>query len=166
MDSSFWGCGFYYAARLVRTLSASKVDDEIECSFARAFGGHAHLQVGTVESVAAVARLVSEIELRGQDALSRGLHLDVDMPGAPGVFRRNDGLQPIAPLRVGELVAAIAKSAVVVLAVLVRVPEIEQGIGHGLASGGQDLSRHDQPRGLGLRLHQRNAARRIGFEKW
>src|SRR5437867_10225516 len=88
------------------------------------------------------------------------------IPAEQAFRRRNDGLQAIAPFGVGELVTAIAKAAIVVLAVLVRVPEIEQGVGHGLASGGQDLSRHDQPRGLGLRLHQRNAARRIGSEKW
>src|SRR6266853_3121474 len=144
---------------------ASDFDDEVEPSLAGAFAGHAHLKVGAVETVAAVAGFVSEIELRGQDPLSRGLHLDVDMPGAPRVFRRNDGLQAIVPLSVGELVAAIAKAAVVVLAVLVRVPEIEQGVGHGPASGGQDLSRHDQPRGLGLRLHQGTSARRVRLEK-
>src|SRR5437899_1178650 len=145
---------------------ASDLDDEVEPSLARALSGHAHLEVRAVEAVAAVAGLVAEVELRRENAFSGRLHLDVDMPGAPGVFRRNDGLQAIAPFGVGELVAATAKAAIVVLAVLVRVPEIEQGVGHGLASGGQDLSRHDQPRGLGLRLHQRNAARRIGSEKW
>src|SRR5205814_1004198 len=143
----------------------SDLDDEVEPSLAGAFAGHAHLQVRAVEAVAAVAGLVAEIKLRREDALSRRLHLDVDMPRAPGVFRRNDGLQAIVPLSVGELMAAIAKAAVVVFAVLVRVPEIEQGVGHALASGGQDLSRHDQPRGLGLRLQQGNPERCVGLEK-
>jgi hypothetical protein len=74
-------------------------------------------------------------------------------------------LQAIASLGVGELVAAIAKAAVVVLAVFVRVPEIEQRVRDRLASGRQDLPGQGQLRGLGLRLYQRNAPRRVRLEK-
>src|SRR5216683_4765942 len=148
-----------------RTLAASDFDDEIERSLSGAFAGHAHLQVRAVETIAAVAGLVPEVELRGENTLAGRLYLDVDVTRAPGVFPRNDGLQAIAPLSVGELVAAIAKAAVVVLAAFVRVPEIEQGVRDWLASRRQDLAGHDQPRGLGLRFHERNAEWSIRLEK-
>src|SRR5260221_6315113 len=95
---------------------ASDFDDEVEPSLAGALAGHAHLQVRAVETIAAVAGLVPEVELRGEIALAGRLYLDVDMPSAPGVFRRNDGLQAVAPLGVGELVAGIAECQGVVLA--------------------------------------------------
>src|SRR6266581_8443930 len=136
---------------------ASDFDDEVEPSLVGALAGHAHLQVRAVETIAAVAGLVPEVELRGENALAGRLYLDVDMPRAPEVFRRNDGLQAVAPLGVGELVAAVAKAKVVVLAVLVRVPEIEQRVRHRTASGREDLPGDDQSRSLGLRFHQRNA---------
>ena len=56
----------------------------------------------------------------------RALHLDVDVAGAAGLETGDDRPQPVAPARVGELVAAEAITVVVVLAVRVRLPEVEQ----------------------------------------
>src|ERR1700704_4320775 len=94
----------------------SNLNDKIESSLAPALARHAHLEDRAVKAVAAVAGLIPEVELRRQDALAGRLHLDVDMARTAGVFGRNDGLQTVAPFGVGELVAAIAKAAVVVLA--------------------------------------------------
>ena len=87
----------------------------------------------------------------------------MDMARAPRVLGRHDGLEPIAPLAVGVLVAAIAKALVVVVAVLVGVPEIEQRVGYRFALRGHDDAGNDQTR-LAV-LDQRNALRRARFEE-
>ena len=45
---------------------------------------------------------------------------------AARILRRHDGFEPVATFRVGELVASIAVAAIVVFAVLVGMPEVEQ----------------------------------------
>src|SRR5258706_5727071 len=102
---------------------ASDFDDEVEPSLAGALAGHAHLQVRAVETIAAVAGLVPEGELRGENALAGRLYLDVDMPRAPGGFRRNDGLQAVAAPGLGELVAPVAEAQDVLLALPAPAPE-------------------------------------------
>ena len=101
--------------------ATSDVDDKIKGAFSPA--GRAQLQLGQVQPIALVARVTGEVHLRGEDAPARRLHLDVDVARAAGVLRRDDRLQPVTALRVGVLVPAVAEAAVVVGALLVRVPE-------------------------------------------
>jgi tripartite ATP-independent transporter DctM subunit len=119
------------AAGLARGVGRSGFDDKVEVSFARL--RRFHHQLGPVEEIALVAFLTRKIQLGREDAATRRLHLDVEVARAARVQRRHDRLQPVAALRVGVLVPAVAEAAVVVLALLVRVPELQKRVGHGLA---------------------------------
>src|SRR5262252_7162463 len=115
------------------------VEHEIEPCGEGALGlGHAHLQLAAEQSVATVHRLVRKIELGGEHALLRRLHLDVIVAGAAGIERRQDGAQAVAALGIGEQVSAIAKAGVVVLAALVGMPE---GSRSACATGRQERVR-------------------------
>src|SRR5262249_62136804 len=76
-----------------------------------------------------------------------------------------DGLEPVAALGVGELVPAVAEAAVVVVAVLVRMPEIEQRVRRRLAIRGQHAAAHDQAGRLAAALEQRDALRARRLEE-
>src|SRR5262249_51575796 len=65
-------------------------------------------------------------ELGGEHALLRHLHLDVIVTRAAGIERGQDGAEAVAALGIGEQVPAIAKSAIVVRAAVVGVPEIDE----------------------------------------
>src|SRR5881394_3815030 len=104
--------------------TARSPDDEVEGALAAP--AHAHDELRVEDAVALVLRLAGEVELRREDAAAGRLHLDVDVARAAGVHRRHDRLQPPAPVGIGELVAAVAEGAVVVVTLLVRVPEVEQ----------------------------------------
>src|SRR5262249_52023123 len=81
--------------------------------------GHAHQQLTPKQAVAAVHRLVGEVELGREHRPFWRLHLDVIVPGAAGIDRRQDGAKAVTPLPVAEQVAAVAEAGVVVLALLV-----------------------------------------------
>src|SRR5207302_1275666 len=117
------------------------------------------------QAVALVLELVGKIELRGQYPPAGRLHLHVDMPGAAGIQRRQDRLQAIAALGIAELVPAIAETAVVVVAVFIGVPEIEQRIPRRLAIGRQHAAAHHQARRLGRGLDERDALRACRLEE-
>ena len=72
------------------------------------------------------SRLAGKVELRGEDGLARGLDLHVDVPRAARVDAGHDGLEPIAPALVGELVTAQGEARVVVLAPRVGLPRVDQ----------------------------------------
>ena len=101
------------------------------------------------DAVIFVPRLAREIELGGEDAATRSLHLDVIVPRAAGIKAGDDGLEHEAALRVAELVAAQAVALVIVFAGRIAVPEIEQravdrpaaAIEHE-AGEGEALARH------------------------
>ena len=56
----------------------------------------------------------------------------MDMAGAAGIGAGHDAAQSIAPFRVGELMAAQAETGIVVPALVVGLPEIQQGSRVGL----------------------------------
>src|SRR5690606_29834298 len=107
--------------------------------------------------------LAGKIELRGEHPAPRRLDLHVEMARTARIETGHDGLQPIAALGVGALVAAIAalgvgalvaaiaKAFVVVPTVLVGVPEVEQRARHGPARRREDRACEDEPRGLPAR---------------
>src|SRR5262245_63739563 len=78
--------------------------------------GHSHYQLAAEQSVAAVHRLVRKIELGGEHALLRRLHLDVVVAGAGGIERRQYGGPAGAALAIGEQKSAIAEGGAVGLA--------------------------------------------------
>src|SRR4029453_2216779 len=103
------------------------IDDEVEARrHAGARAGDLHQQLAMEEAVAGVEGFAREVELRGQEPLAGRLHLDVIVPRAPGIEPRLDGAEAIAALRVGEDMAAIAEAAIVVVAALVRMPQIDE----------------------------------------
>src|SRR5712671_32605 len=89
-----------------------------------------HQQLLAKQAVAAVRRLVREIELRGQQPSGRRLNLQVKVARAAGIDRRHDGAEAVASLGVGVLVAAQAEAGVVVVAGVVGLPQVEQRMGH------------------------------------
>jgi hypothetical protein len=76
-----------------------------------------------------------EEELRGDRSSVRRLHFDVDMFRAAGIESGHNGRQLIAAIRIGKLVTAQGVAVVVVIAVCVCLPEIEQGVRDRLAIG-------------------------------
>ena len=81
--------------------------------------------------------LAGEIELGGQHAAVARLHLHMDVARAAGIKAGHDAAQPIAPFRIGELMAAQAETGIVVAALVVGLPEIQQGAGERLAGAGE-----------------------------
>src|SRR5258706_219176 len=79
-------------------------------------------------------QLAGEVELGGEHAAVPGLDAHVDVPRAAGVEPRHDGRELIASFRVGELVAPWPEPRIVVLAMVVCVPEVEQRPGERLAA--------------------------------
>src|SRR5262249_6527081 len=123
------------------------------------------LEVAPVETVVAVAGVAGKIELRGQDPAALWLDLQVVMACASGVQGRHDAFEMVAPLAVGELVPAVAVAAIVVLAVLVGVPHIDQRVCERLALRRKHASADDEALRLAARLHERGAKRGIGREE-
>src|ERR1044071_2744324 len=71
----------------------------------------------------------------------------------------------VAPLAVGELVPAIAVAAVFVLAVLVRVPHVDQRSGERLALRRKHPAAHGETLRLAGGLQERGAKRGIRREE-
>jgi hypothetical protein len=53
----------------------------------------------------------------------------MEMPRAAGIKRGHDSVEPPAPLGVGELVSAQAKTDAVVVTVLIGVPDFNEAAG-------------------------------------
>src|SRR5262249_61163237 len=107
---------------------------------------------------------VRKIELSGEHALLRRLHLDVVVAGAAGKERGQDGAQAVAAVGIGEQMPAIGKAGVVVLAALVGMPEVEERLRDRPAGAGQNLPAElDSPR-RAVRLDEIGAQRRTGLE--
>ena len=81
--------------------------------------------------------------------------------GAAGVERGQNGAEAVAALGIGEQVPAIAESGIVVRAVLVGVPEIDERARKRAAGASENLSaQFDQPR-LAVRLDEIGALGRV-----
>src|SRR5262245_25411734 len=88
--------------------------------------GGADQQFPAEQAVGTVLGLAREIELGGQHASAARLHLHMEVAGAGGVGAGHDAAQPEASVSVGELMAAQAEAGIVVLALVVGLPEIQQ----------------------------------------
>src|SRR5882672_10286929 len=81
-----------------------------------------HQQAAVKYAVGAVgARIVREIELRGENALTRYRYLDMEMPCASGIRTRHDRLENISSLRVCGLISAQFIASVVIHSVRISV---------------------------------------------
>src|SRR3954468_20163859 len=115
------------SALMPPTIRPRSAQDEPEARAAPvADAADVHEQRAVENVVGAVARLAGEVELRREDLPVRALHLDVDVARAAGIEAGHDRPQREAPARIGELVPAQAEAVVVVLAVRVGLPEVEQ----------------------------------------
>src|SRR5215472_9127624 len=136
------------------------VEHEIEpCGEPVAGLRHSHYQLAAEQSVAAVHRLVRKVELSGEHASLRRLHLDVVVAGAAGIERRQDRAQAVAAVGVREQMPAIPKAGIVVLATFVGMPEIEERLRDWPAGARENLPAElDRPR-RAVRLDEIDAQR-------
>ena len=86
---------------------------------------HPHQQFTPEQIVTAIRWLVGEIELRGEEAATRGLNLNVVVSGAARVDLRHYGAKAECTVETGNNVATISKAGAVVLALVISVPEID-----------------------------------------
>ncbi len=97
------------------------------------------------EPISDVSSLPGKIELGGEEAATRALDLEMEMTRSAGIQRRHDGVEPPAPLHVGELVAAKAETDAVIRAVFVRMPDFDQASGERPAVPVEDKSGNRYP---------------------
>ena len=103
-----------------------------------------HHQAGIKNRVGIVGLHAGEEDLGGQQGAVRGLHLNVNVFGAPGIQAGDDGYQLVSSGGIGILVTAQGISAVVIISTAVGLPEIEQGMHDRLASGVEHVAAEDQ----------------------
>src|SRR5258708_23763511 len=84
----------------------------------------AHQQRTAEQAVGPVLLLAGEIELGGQQAAAGRLHFHVDMARAAGIDSGHDATQPVAPVRIRELMTPQAQTRIIVLALGVVLPAI------------------------------------------
>ena len=89
--------------------------------------GHRQQQALVEHPVAVVAGLTRNVELGGEHRAVAALHLDVEVRCPPRIAARDDGVERPTPSGVGELVAAQPEAVVVIAAVGVGVPQLDQG---------------------------------------
>lgn len=90
----------------------------------------------------------------------------MDVLGATGILTRNDGFQMIAPGIVRELMSTQRVAIVIVLAVGIYLPEIQKGVGHGLAVCRQHVASERQLRVRHSSIELGKPFRQIGLEVW
>ena len=100
--------------------------------------GHVHQQLAAEQTIRAIVCFAGKIELRGEHAAARRLHLDVKVAGPPFVGRRHDGEKAIAACGIGELMAAQPEAGVVIDSLGISLPEIDERVLHRPAAAGQD----------------------------
>lgn len=102
-------------------------NDEIEPSEPSVAGLlHVEEQCLVKQPVSGISGLFGKIKLGGEDAPTRALDLEMEMTRSAGIKRGHDGVEPPAPLRVGELVSAQAEANAVIVAVFVRMPDLDE----------------------------------------
>src|ERR1043166_398811 len=151
---------------LIRAPVLAEVEDEIEPAEQAVVGlGKPHVELATIEPVGAVERLVGEIELRREHGPARRLHLHVDGAGAPLACARDDGAQGEAAGLVGEQMPAQAEAAVVVAALVVRLPYVDERARDRPARSAHDEAGHVERAAGEAGLAQVGALRRGRLEE-
>jgi hypothetical protein len=83
-------------------------------------------QFALKQAITQVLWFVGEIELRGEQAAARRLHLDVIVPCAAGIDLRHDGAEAKSAVEPGGDMATISKTDIVVFALVISMPEIDK----------------------------------------
>lgn len=81
------------------------------------------------QPVSGISGLAGKIQLGGENTPAGTLDFEMDMPRATGINRGHDRVEPPAPLGVGELVSAQAKTQAVIVTFLVGVPDLDETAG-------------------------------------
>ena len=103
------------------------VEDKIEVrrKAVRIFRQSYH-QLASEKAVSPVGGFVGKIELGCEHWPLGSLHFDMIVAGATRIERRQDSAEAIATLTIGEEVSAIAEAGIVVFALLISMPEVDQ----------------------------------------
>src|SRR5262245_11487534 len=127
---------------VIPEFSSRGVEHEIALRREATLGlGDAHQQVLAKQAVGAVLGLARKVELGGEHAAARRLDLDVEVARAPRIGTGHDRAKAITARGIGVLVAAQPEALVVVVALLVGLPEVDQGARHRPAVSGQHHAR-------------------------
>src|SRR5437879_5334504 len=103
--------------------SSSSSENEIECADLAALDvPDLHHELGIEDAVTLIGRLSREIELGGEGRPAGRLHLHVDVSRASRILRGHDGLEPVVPGLIGELMAAQPLAGIIVPAAGLRLP--------------------------------------------
>src|SRR5207302_9076405 len=103
-----------------------------------------HQQFLLEDGVPCVLWLAREVQLGCEDGAVGRLDLDVDVPGAARIQAGDDGDEPVATAVVGEQMAAQPVAGVVVLAVGVRLPPVEERSAYPLTRRREDGTGGDE----------------------
>lgn len=107
--------------------------------------------------------------MRCENTTAGTLDLEVEMAGTAGIKRRDDGVESPPSLCVRELVAAQAETDTVVVAVFVRMPDLDEAAGEGAAAIVEDEAGDGDPFatgrvGIEIAFERRvRPEKRIGF---
>ncbi len=125
-------------ARHEATLALTNIEHEIEAAGETLAGVcDPHQQCLLKETITPVRRLVGEIELRGEQAASRCLNLDVIMLGAAGIDRRHDRAEAKSAVGPGGDMAAISETGSVIFALVIGMPEVDHSAAKRAAASRQ-----------------------------
>ena len=136
-----------------RAAALAEIQNEVEAGdLAAARAAQGHDEFGIKNRVSLVAGLFGKIELRRESRPIRGLNSYVKVARASRVESRHDGLKAVLPGRVGKLVATKPKAGVVVRAVSVGLPKINQSPLNRLAFRRTDIAFKNNSRPLNARI--------------
>lgn len=97
------------------------------------------------QPVSRISAFIREKQLCRQKSPARALDLDMEVTCSAGIKRRYDGVEPPAPLGVGELMPAEAKTNAVVVTFLIRMPNLNKTAGERPAAIVEDEPGNGDP---------------------
>ena len=87
------------------------------------------------------------------------LHFDMIVPGATRIERRQDSTEAIAPLTIRKEVSAIPEAHIIIFAVRIGMPQVDQRSLNGSAGAGHYLTTEINKLPLGIMLNEIGALR-------
>lgn len=119
------------------------LDDEVEAAKASVTRLlHVEKERLVEKPIPCVSGFARKVKLGGQDTTGGRLNLEMEVPRAAGIERRYDGVEPPAPLVVSKLMTAEPETSAVVIAVLVRLPDLNEASWQGAAPVVEDETRN------------------------
>src|SRR5215470_537315 len=107
--------------------ASSEVQDEIEPSSRLSLAvGNSHQKFGQEEIIDKVAGLAGKVKLSRQDRSLRRLDFQVVVARAARIEPRHYRSKPVSAVLTRVQVTAVAKAGIVVVAILISVPKVEQ----------------------------------------